>query len=129
MSYEWKGERKEAAIETILRRLEGGETLREIMVVGGEDLPGCSTFMRWVAADEELAKRYGAASQAGYDMLADKALAEASAPSSDPASARLRFDAHRWWLSKRCPKKYGERLQHTGDDGGPVQHELTVKFV
>ncbi len=33
--------------------------------------------------------------------------------------SRLRVDARKWLMSKMAPKKYGEKLQHTGDGGGP----------
>lgn len=35
--------------------------------------------------------------------------------------SKLRFDARRWLLSKCLPKIYGDRLEHVGPDGGPVQ--------
>jgi len=35
--------------------------------------------------------------------------------------SKLRFDARRWLLSKCLPKIYGDRLEHTGPDGGPIQ--------
>ena len=38
--------------------------------------------------------------------------------------SRLRVDTRKWVLSKMLPKVYGDKLQHTGDGGGPVT--LTV---
>lgn len=35
--------------------------------------------------------------------------------------SRLRVDSRKWLMSKRMPKKYGEKLQHTGDEGGPIK--------
>lgn len=109
----WEGAAKEAAIETILEQLLEGRSLREIMADG--DLPGRSTFLRWVAEDQQLAARYGAASQDGYDLRAERAVEEARA-ATDPALGRLAFDAERWFLGKRHPKKYGDRvdLNHSG---------------
>jgi hypothetical protein len=41
---------------------------------------------------------------------------------------RLQIDTRKWALSKRNPKKYGEKVAHTGSDGdGPV--ELVVKHI
>ena len=35
--------------------------------------------------------------------------------------SRLRVDARNWVASKLLPKVYGEKLQHTGEGGGPVR--------
>ncbi len=37
--------------------------------------------------------------------------------------SRLRVDARKWVASKLLPKRYGDKLQHTGEGGGPVPHE------
>ena len=36
------------------------------------------------------------------------------------ARSRLRVDSRKWVASKLLPKVYGDRLQHTGDGGGPI---------
>ena len=35
--------------------------------------------------------------------------------------SRLRVDARKWVAAKLLPKKYGDRLQHTGEGGGPIR--------
>ncbi len=35
--------------------------------------------------------------------------------------SRLRVDTRKWILSKLAPKRYGDKLQHTGDGGGPIR--------
>lgn len=44
---------------------------------------------------------------------------------------RLQIDTLKWWLSKRQPKKYGERIQTeiSGPDGGAVKAEVKIEFV
>lgn len=44
---------------------------------------------------------------------------------------RVRIDAMKWLLSKRNPKKYGDKVQQevSGPNGGAVQTEITVNFV
>ncbi len=34
--------------------------------------------------------------------------------------SRLRVDARKWIAAKLLPKRYGDKLQHTGEGGGPV---------
>jgi membrane protein implicated in regulation of membrane protease activity len=38
--------------------------------------------------------------------------------------SRVRIDARKWKASKLAPKKYGEKIQHAGHDGGA----LTVRW-
>ncbi len=35
--------------------------------------------------------------------------------------SRLRIDTRKWIASKLLPKRYGDKLQHTGPGGGPVK--------
>ncbi len=35
--------------------------------------------------------------------------------------SRLRVDTRKWAAGKLAPKKYGDKLQHTGDGGGPIR--------
>ncbi len=35
--------------------------------------------------------------------------------------SRLRVDTRKWILGKLAPKRYGDKLQHTGDGGGPIR--------
>ncbi len=35
--------------------------------------------------------------------------------------SRLRVDARKWIAAKLLPKRYGDKLQHTGDGGGPIR--------
>lgn len=41
--------------------------------------------------------------------------------------SRVRIDTRKWLASKLKPKKYGEKVEHTGPDGGPVQISI-VKY-
>lgn len=45
------------------------------------------------------------------------------------ARSRLRVDARKWLASKMAPKKYGDKIEHTGADGGAIQHAVSVRFV
>lgn len=108
---------REACAAVILERLETGEPLSIICRDVG--LPAHSTFLGWCDEDTSLADRYARATQTGFDAKADQALEEAEAAGGDPQQKRLAFDARRWWLGKRAPKKYGERIEqhHSGSIG------------
>lgn len=43
---------------------------------------------------------------------------------------KLRIESRKWLMGKLKPKKYGEKLAHTGADGkGPVQHHFVVERI
>ena len=46
---------------------------------------------------------------------------------AEVASARLRFDARRWYLSKLAPKKYGDQLP--ADNREPAKIEVSIRQV
>lgn len=128
----------------ICLRLAEGESLRSICRDDG--MPARSTVNLWIIDDVQgFSAQYARARDAGLDMMADEVLDLADDGSNDwterenkdgstctvlngeaVARSRLRFDARRWYLSKLAPKRYGDKLQHTGADGeGP----LTVQIV
>ncbi len=41
-------------------------------------------------------------------------------------AARLRVDARKWIAAKLLPKRYGDKLQHTGEGGGPIRTEVDL---
>lgn len=118
MSYD-----REACSRTILDRLTAGEPLT--IICKTEGLPAASTFLGWCDEDVSLAEQYARATQLGYDAMADEALQEAK-DATDPAKGRLAFDARRWWLGKRHPKKYGERTILAGDKDAPIETNTKV---
>ncbi len=114
--------------QVILDRLESGEALTKICKDDG--LPSAPTFLRWCDKEQGLAEQYARATQLGYDARAEQAVEDAKS-AKDAALGRLAFDADRWWLGKRAPKKYGEKLELSGDADNPMNHkiEATVRFV
>jgi hypothetical protein len=50
----------------------------------------------------------------------------------DPASVnriRARVDARKWVASKLRPKRYGDKIEVNGANGGPVKHHVTYEIV
>ena len=89
-----------------------------------------STVMRWLAKaeHEEFREQYAHAREVQAEVRADEIvdIADATEGGSNEAvqSARLRVDSRKWIASKLLPKKYGDKIQHTGDGGGPVVLDL-----
>lgn len=135
----------QAVADRICERIAEGESLRSIC--RDDDMPSKMSVLRWLADEDRAAFRaqYAHAREMQADTLADEILQIADDGSNDTyikddveltnhdvvARSRLRVDARKWLASKMAPKKYGERIQQevTGADGGPVETNLTVRFI
>ena len=115
-------------IDTILDRLSGGETLRQILLTPG--YPTRQSFLRLVdpASNPLLADRYARARRDGLDVQAEQLIEVAQDDKRDPNARRVEIDARKWLLSKMRPDKYGDRVITAGDAGAPVEHRLTVVY-
>ena len=87
-------------------------------------MPSQVTVFKWLAQDEDFAKRYAHAREMQADKMADDILAIADDGINDTyidehgnkktdqdviGRSRLRVDARKWLASKMAPKKYGDR--------------------
>ena len=101
-----------------------------------------STFLLWVSEDPAIAEQYVRAREAMADVRLDLALDivhaapemidTPSGPKIDPAFVawqRLRYDAEKWHMSKLAPKKYGDKLEISGDKESPLAMTLDVSKV
>ena len=131
----------EAIAVEICRRIAERESLRKICA--DPDMPDKTTVLRWLAAKEnaEFRTQYAHAREMQADTLFDEALAIADDGTNDwmerldkdgqaagwqlngehVQRSRLRVDTRKWAAGKLAPKKYGDKLQHTGDGGGPIR--------
>ena len=130
----------------ICRRLAEGESVRKICDDGA--MPHVATVMRWLfnPLDEddpklEFREQYARAREAQAELNADEIIDIADDSGGDVtagedggetvnheniARSRLRVDARKWVSSKLRPKVYGERVAHTGPDGGPIHLDLST---
>ncbi len=121
---------------TICTRLSEGESLRSIC--NDAAMPGLRTVMRWLfdGDHEEFWQQYARAREAQAEVRADEIVDIADDVSSDFTTdkdgkavvnhdhiqrSRLRVDARKWIAAKLLPKRYGDKLQHTGEGGGPIR--------
>ena len=94
------------------------------------------TFLGWVNEDSELAENYARARDLRHDKLADEILEVArQEPAFSPMGGldsvsvqkhKLIVDSLKWTLSKLAPRKYGDRIEITGDKENPLQINNTV---
>jgi hypothetical protein len=113
----------------VLARISDGSTLRE---TAEEFEISPAAILRQCVANEVFAKQYACALQirgdADFEGLQDQLNAEPERGKYgiDPGWAnwqRTRIDTLKWMISKRNPKKYGERVQQE------ISGELAIKRV
>jgi hypothetical protein len=108
-------------VDEIVRRVSDGETLTS--ACKAHDIT-TQAFRNWLHEDEELALRFARARALGFDAIAEKLMetTRGSGDSSgDVARDKLIVETDLKLLAKWDPKRYGERMQHTGEGGGPIQ--------
>jgi hypothetical protein len=120
---------------TICQRMAEGESLRRIC--GDDDMPDKSTVLRWLGDDSHpgFREQYAHATEMRADFWADEIVEVAYDGTGDTteddsgrksvnqevvARSRLKVDTLKWLMERLVPKKYGNKLQHTGD--------LTVRY-
>jgi hypothetical protein len=92
----------------------------------------------WRNSDEGFAADWDKYLEAGAQLLEDEAKRRAHDGYDEPvfykgemvATTRKYSDTLLIFLLKGLiPHRYGDRMAHTGADGGPIQAEITVNFV
>ncbi len=125
----------------LCERLAEGETLRSIC--RDDAMPGKTTVLRWLSDKKngDFRDQYAHARELQADSLFDEALEIADDASGDWSTdkdgkktldhehvqrSRLRVDTRKWAAGKLAPKRYGDKVQHTGDGGGPIRTEVDL---
>ena len=93
-----------------------------------------STFNRWVDADAKLAEDYAHAREDLIERMANEVLelADSEVPETGDGKRdwqaiqqrKLQVDTRKWLLSKLAPKKYGEKLEVSGDPANPLMTRI-----
>lgn len=94
--------------------------------------PHPTTVYRWLREHDKFCYNYARAKEDQADYFVEDIVQIADLATPDNVQvARLQVDTRKWAASKFKPKKYGDRIDttHSGPNGGPIQTEITVKFV
>lgn len=107
----------------ICARLARGRSLRT--VCKDEDMPDLSTIFDWLRTKDGFSQQYAQAKEESADAdaeileeLGDLAIEEAKAVDPKSSNAvvsayKLKADNMKWAMSKKKPKKYGDKLDMT----------------
>lgn len=115
-------------VDAICGRIAECEPMRTIATDAGVSL---GTLSMWLSAHPE---QYARAHEARADKFADEILQIADDGANDTyqtedglatnhdviARSRLRVDARKWLASKMAPKKYGDKLELSGNPKSPL---------
>lgn len=134
---------REAIQAVIVDELAVGVPLAEIC--RREGFPDRVTIYRWRDEDATFAQHIARAREAGFDAIAEQCLEIADDTSFDTKivgdderevansefiqRSKLRVETRLKLLSKWDPKRYGEKVQHTGDGGGPIDASIAIRFI
>lgn len=101
--------------------------------------PTSQTIRNWIRANDAFCSQYARAKREQADFLVEECLEISDNAALDTLHiegengfekevcnhewinrARLRVDTRKWYASKLAPKIYGEKIQHTGANEGPI---------
>lgn len=116
----------------ILYELESGMSLREVL--RHKDMPSRPTVYSWVDSNPAMADQYTRATKIRADMLVEEIIEIADSPlegvvteindgktkvtrSDMLGHRRTQIDTRKWAASKMNPKKYGDKLDLSSEDG------------
>jgi hypothetical protein len=89
-----------------------------------------STFNHWLNDDATMAAEYARAREDLQELIASQIMeiadqapaltANGSVDTGAVQKQKLQIDTRRWLLSKLAPKKYGDKLEVSGDAANPI---------
>ena len=125
--------------EEICDRISTGEPL--VRICKEEDKPNVVTVYRWLSRFPEFSNMYAKAKDQAADTLAEEIQAIADEMPMETTDKdgntkfdsayiqwmRLRVDARKWVAAKLKPRKYGDRVELTGDKDNPLHINAQVE--
>jgi hypothetical protein len=93
-----------------------------------------STFLKWVSEDESLRDSYAHAREDLIERMAQEVLelSDSEVPETGDGKKdwqaiqkhKLQVDTRKWLLSKLAPKKYGDKIEVSGDPANPLVQRI-----
>jgi hypothetical protein len=121
------------------------KSLRQIcqdMIKDFDHMPCYRDIVQMLADDKEFSPQYARAKAIQAELLFDEILEISDDSSLDMAfteegkpfidhehvnRSRLRVDSRKFYIAKILPKKYSEKHEVTGKDGGPVEIKIVYE--
>ena len=122
---------KEQICAKVLEGMRGGKSTFKSCEAAGV---GHSTFIGWVGEDAELADSYARAREDLLERMAQEVLDLSDKEVPETGDGRkdwqaiqkhkLQVDTRKWLLSKLAPRKYGDKLEVSGDPANPLVQRI-----
>lgn len=128
----------EEILNDILLQVSNGLSLAKVCAKDG--YPSRTTFFDWVAERPAIAERYQVALTMRGELFADELIEISDDDKSDYyvdgegrdrvdveniQRAKLKVDTRKWIIARLIPKKYGDKLELSGDKNNPIAHTVT----
>lgn len=114
----------ESHLDSICEHLHAGQSLRSYCLAAGIN---DRTVRSWLARDAEASLRVANARAIGCDALADECI-EIADGDDDPKNKRVRVDTRLRLMGKWNQHGYGDKVAHTGADGGAIKLDVESKI-
>lgn len=129
--------------DRICAEMVSGKSLNTVVQMEG--MPSKRAVMYWLRQHPEFEKIYRIAQQERAEGYIEEIIEISDDGSNDWMSnndpdnpgyklngencqrSRLRVDSRKWIVSKMMPRLYGDKVEHTGPEGGPLQVNI-VRF-
>jgi hypothetical protein len=127
MSEKYSKEDKERISTEVLHEMRGGLSAFKACKAAGVNQ---STFNDWLNVDPALAAEYARAREDLIERIACEVLELSDADVGEQPDGKkdwaavqkhkLQVDSRKWLLSKLAPKKFGDKLELSGDAANPL---------
>lgn len=104
--------------EAICDRIAIGRSIRS--VCDDEDMPSRDTVRRWMRDQDPFREQVRQAFAERTDEMREDMLAIADDSTLTPEDRKVRIATRQWIMARMAPKKYGDRLEVSGDPDRPM---------
>lgn len=101
--------------DDICKRICEGESLNSICKEKG--MPSKGVFLGWTNDDKDLADQYARSMEQRAELYAEDIIRIADDESLDINRARLMVDSRKWVACKLKPRRYGDKIDLSNQDG------------
>jgi hypothetical protein len=111
-------EQRKAIYERICRDIAAGMSMSKICAQDG--LPNKQTVFEWLMDDKDFGDQYARAREARADARSDRIddiTQDVKDGKLDPHAARVIIEAEKWQAGKENSKRYGDKLDVSGNLG------------
>jgi len=116
----------EKKADLICTQIAAGQSLNSICKQ--PDMPSIVTVYKWLDDNSDFLKKYARAKDDAADTIVSEIIDIADNSDLDPQDRRVKIDARKWVAGKLKPKKYGDKVLHSGDEEQPIEHRHNVQF-